>query len=65
MREENKLIKIAKRYDKSELTRFLDELGWMEWMNDYTEASDGDVCTEAELCEIDRIAKIAFEKAHE
>lgn len=59
-----RLINEAKKYSQDEFRLFADELGWEDWMEDFTEADDGDEFTEAEADEINKILKEIFEKAH-
>lgn len=49
----------AKRYGESEKERFIDEVGWEDWMNDFTE--DSEDMTENELRVIDDILTQIFE----
>ena len=58
-----RLISRAKKYSEFEL--FSAELGWEDWMEDFTEAEEGEEFTEAEGMEIDGILKEIFRKAHE
>lgn len=60
-----RLIEVAKRYNEDELQRFQDELGWEDWMNEFTEAGDGEEFTEAEGLLIDSITEEIFRTAHE
>lgn len=49
----------AKRYGENEEQRFIDEIGWEDWMNDFTE--DSEDMTENELRVIDDILTQIFE----
>lgn len=49
----------AKRYGENEEQRFIDEIGWEDWMNDFTENSED--MTESELRAIDDILTQIFE----
>ena len=50
-------------YSRDEFNQFAAEYGWQDWMNDYTEAADGDPITEAESREIDKILEQGFKMA--
>lgn len=63
--ERKKIIEIARAYETDGFQLFADELGWMDWMNDYTTAEDGEPITEAERSEIDEILNQIFAEAHE
>lgn len=58
------IIAAAKNYNTDEYNLFEAEYGWQEWMNDYTEASDDEECTEAEINAINRILADCFSEAH-
>lgn len=60
----NSLIEEAKKYGKDELCLYQAELGWQDWMNDFTEADEGEPISEAESKEIDKITEEAFNAAH-
>jgi hypothetical protein len=60
----NQLIEEARRYDAEELNLYQAELGWQDWMNDFTEADDGEEFTEAEGKVIDEITEQIFRLAH-
>jgi len=47
-------------YSEEEFDLYSGEAGWQDWMNDYTEADDGEECSESELAEITKIQKEAF-----
>ncbi|MBP3921388.1 MAG: hypothetical protein J6D27_00280 [Ruminiclostridium sp.] len=59
-----RLIRIAQNYDKEQLNLFQGELGWEEWMEQFTEAADGEPITEAESDVIDGITAEIFATAH-
>ena len=59
-----RLITEAKKYGADQLELFQAELGWEDWMNEFTEAADGEEITETESAEIDEITKEIFEEAH-
>ena len=50
-------------YDSDDYENFTADYGWKEWMNAYTEADDMEVCSEAELKEINEILKEGFKMA--
>lgn len=50
-------------YDSDDYENFTADYGWKEWMNAYTEADDMEVCSEAELKEINEILKEGFRMA--
>lgn len=54
-----KLQNQAKNYEDDELQRFVAEVGWEDWMNDFTENSED--MTESELRAIDDILTQIFE----
>lgn len=58
-----RLISEAKGYGKDEFTLFCAELGWEDWMNDYTEAPEDEPISESEIEEIDEILKDIFDCA--
>ena len=60
-----RLIAEAKKYNFDELELFQAELGWQDWMNDYTNAEDGEEITDAESNLIDDITRQAFFFAHQ
>lgn len=59
-----RLIKTARGYALDELKLFQDELGWEDWMSEFTSAEDGEEFTEGESDAIDDITKQIFEFAH-
>lgn len=59
-----RLIRIAQNYDKEQLNLFQGELGWEEWMEQFTESADGEPITEAESDVIDKITAEIFATAH-
>lgn len=58
-----KLIERAKGYAADELELFQAELGWQDWMEDFTDAADGEEITEQESAVIDEITEAAFNAA--
>ena len=58
------LIKQAKKYKDGEFNLFTAELGWEDWMNEYTKAEDGEPASEAECKVIDEILQDIWEEAH-
>lgn len=64
--EARSLIASARCYpDPSDKTYelFLAELGWADWMEDYTDAEDGEPADEREIAVIDGISRAAFAEA--
>lgn len=59
------LRKTAARYSADEYQRFEDELGWKPWMEQFTEAGDGEVCTPAEIEGINNVIHRAWHDAHQ
>lgn len=62
--ERERLLNVAKNYEEHELQLFIAETGWEDWMNEYTEAEDGEPISEWEAAEIDRILEGIFREAH-
>lgn len=62
--ERERLLKVAARYNPEELQLFIDETGWEDWMNDYTEAEEGEPISDRECNEIDEILTKIFNEAH-
>ena len=60
-----KLMFEANKYSENEFQLFVDELGWEDWMNSFTDADEGEAISETECKEIDKILKEVFEKAHQ
>lgn len=58
----DKLKEEAKKYDYNELQRYIDEIGWQDWMSEITENSE---LNEQNCKKIDEILKQAFKEAHE
>ena len=59
------LINEARQYKPDEFELFCAELGWEDWMADYTSAAEGEVCSERELEVINSILKECFNEAQE
>lgn len=59
-----KLVAEAKNYEMDQLNLFIAEIGWQDWMNDYTDAADGEPITDREQQAIDRILTDIFNEAH-
>lgn len=66
MKEETRkrLMEVARSYENDQLELFIAELGWEDWMNEYTDASDDEEITEAEAEAIDEELKEIFNEAH-
>lgn len=63
--EKERLMKEAKKYAADDLDLFIAETGWEDWMNEYTDAEDGEPISDEEGKKIDKILISIFEKAHE
>lgn len=59
-----KLRAIAAGYAADEYQRFEDELGWQPWMEAFTDAADGEVCTVGEIEAINQVLRRAWDDAH-
>lgn len=58
----NKLLEEAKKYCYDNYRLFEAEIGWQDWMNEYTNAADGEEASESEIAEIhDELMEIFFE----
>lgn len=62
--ERERLLKVAAGYKPEELQLFIDETGWEDWMNDYTEAEEGDPISDRDCSAIDEILTEIFNEAH-
>ena len=60
----NHLITEAKKYDAEDYNLFESELGWEDWMNDFTESEDGEEASESEINNINNELKKIFKEAH-
>lgn len=58
------LIEEAKKYDSSDIELYKAEIGWEDWMEDFTDASDGECISEAECTLIEKVLDEAFDMAH-
>jgi hypothetical protein len=58
------IIERAKKYNKDEFNRFLDDEGWQDWMNGFTNEPEEEKILEREIKEIKSIQKELFEIAH-
>lgn len=59
------LVKEAAKYAYDKYELFEAELGWQDWMNEYTTAKEGEEASESEISKInDELMEIFFE-AHE
>ena len=56
-------IKNASKYVDFELYKA--EAGWQDWMEDFTEADDGEECSERELELIEEMQSLIWAEAHE
>lgn len=61
------LIADAKKYQEMRESKdvWIAEVGWQDWMNDYTEAKEGEEITEAEAAKIDEILTAIWKEATE
>ena len=61
----NKTKKQAKEdmkgYNPEQFELYVDNAGWESWMEEYTDAQDGEECTEREIKEIKSIQKEMWE----
>lgn len=62
--ERERLTEVAKNYEVDELELFIAETGWEDWMNEFTEAAEGEPIAERETTEIDAILTAIFNDAH-
>ena len=62
---ENEIKQEMAKYKPEQLELYLAEAGWQEWMEDYTEAEDGQPITESEHKEIDEILLNLWLEVHE
>lgn len=63
-KEREKLLDQAKKYSENEYDLFVVELGWEDWMEEFTEAEDGECCSERECEIIEEILKQAWKQTH-
>ena len=61
----NKIKESAKKYNSEDFNLFIAEEGWQDWMNEYTEAAEGEEITESECKAIEKIQKEIFDSVHE
>ena len=61
----NKLIADAKKYGYDNYKLFESEIGWQDWMNEFTNAADGEEASESEITEINNELMEIFFEAHE
>lgn len=59
-----KLIKDMKTYPCTYDNDYIAELGWADWMNEYTEAEDGEPASEAETDRINEFLYECWKEAH-
>ena len=52
----------TRKYTKDEYERFSAELGWEDWMEDFTDEPEGEPATECESEDIDRVIREAWEE---
>lgn len=62
--ERKRLLRAAKNYAEDELQLFIEDTDWQDWMNEYTEAEDGEQISEQECKKIDEILTKIFNEAH-
>lgn len=58
------LESVAARYREDDFRLFEDELGWEDWMEEFTEAEDGEPISEREAEAIHKIVRKAWENVH-
>lgn len=58
------LIETAKQYNDNEFFRFEAEIGWEDWMEEFTEAPVGEPITDSDFESIESILQEAFTIAH-
>lgn len=51
---------IAGKYDEDQFDLFRAEYGWVDWMNDYTDAAEDEEISESEQDEINKILLEGF-----
>ena len=59
-----KLVNEAKEYNDEDYELYVCEIGWDDWMNDFTEVPECDPLTEEESHEINEVLREIFEYAH-
>lgn len=62
--DKEKLLNSAKGYADDEFELFKAETGWEDWMNEFTDAEDGEPCSERELKEIDKVLLEVWNQTH-
>jgi hypothetical protein len=63
--DRNRLVKMAEEYSENEFERFVAEVGWEDWMEDFTDAADGEPITDCrEIENINDVLKQVWNKAH-
>lgn len=60
----NKIKENMNRYNSDEFQIYMDEAGWEDWMNEYTEASEGDEISEREIKKIVQIQNELWNEVH-
>lgn len=61
---ENKIKESMAKYNEEHFELYKAEAGWEDWMEEYTEAEDGEECTERELKEIEKIQEELWCEVH-
>tara|TARA_Y100001951_G_C11101749_1_gene162432 strand:- start:52 stop:282 length:231 start_codon:yes stop_codon:yes gene_type:complete len=56
--------KDMKKYHPDDFKLYCCEAGWESWMEEYTEAKEGEGCTDVESVEIEKIQKELWEDCH-
>lgn len=54
---------VAGKYDEDQFDLFKVEYGWVDWMNDYTDAAEDEEISESESDEINEILQEGFKMA--
>lgn len=64
MRDDIRIRLLEEAYECETAREFIDQTGWMEWMEDYTSAEDGEPITEREAADIDAVLTEIWDTAH-
>ena len=54
-----------RRYNEDDFHLYVCEAGWESWMEEYTEAEDGEECTEREIKAIENEQAEMWNQAHD
>jgi hypothetical protein len=61
---ENKIKKEMRKYQPNEFKIYVDDVGWEDWMNEYTDAEDGEPINEDDNRKIEKIQKELWDEVH-